>query len=67
LFPHPEWGFAGDSDFNLAAATRKKILEVLAVERKAVFSSHLPWPGIGHVKKKATAYEWVAEMYAFPV
>lgn len=66
LFPHPEWGFDGDTDFALAAATRKTVMEALAVERTAVFSYHLPWPGIGHIRKKAGAYEWVAETYAFP-
>lgn len=66
LFPHPEWGFAGDTDFALAATNRKKVLEALAVERKAVFTAHLAWPGIGHVKKKGNAYEWAAEMYSFP-
>ncbi|MCF6404986.1 MBL fold metallo-hydrolase [Chitinophaga filiformis] len=66
LFPHPEWGFDGDTDFVMAAATRRKVMEELAVDRTAVFSYHLPWPGIGHIKKKADAYEWVAETYAFP-
>lgn len=66
LFPHPEWGFAGDTDFSLAAANRKKVLETLVLERKTVFTAHLPWPGLGHVKKKADAYEWVAEVQAFP-
>lgn len=67
LFPHPEWGFDGDTDFALAATTRRKVMETLAVDRTAVFSYHLPWPGIGHIRKKGDAYEWVAETYAFPV
>jgi glyoxylase-like metal-dependent hydrolase (beta-lactamase superfamily II) len=66
LFPHPEWGFDGDTDFELAAATRRKVMEALAADRTKVFSYHLPWPGIGHVKKKGDAYEWIAETYAFP-
>jgi glyoxylase-like metal-dependent hydrolase (beta-lactamase superfamily II) len=66
LFPHPEWGFDGDTDFEMAAATRKKVMEALAADRTTVFSYHLPWPGIGHIRKKADAYEWVAETYAFP-
>jgi len=66
LFPHPEWGFDGDTDFAMAAITRRKVMEELAVGRTTVFSYHLPWPGIGHIRKKADAYEWVAETYAFP-
>ncbi|SDF81737.1 MBL fold metallo-hydrolase [Chitinophaga filiformis] len=67
LFPHPEWGFDGDTDFDMAAVTRRKVMEALAVDRTTVFSYHLPWPGIGHVRKKGDGYEWVAETYAFPV
>jgi glyoxylase-like metal-dependent hydrolase (beta-lactamase superfamily II) len=66
LFPHPEWGFFGDTDFSAAAATRRKVLAVLAENRKKIFGYHLPWPGLGHVRVKDNAYEWVAETYAFP-
>jgi glyoxylase-like metal-dependent hydrolase (beta-lactamase superfamily II) len=66
LFPHPEWGFDGDTDFELAAATRKKVMAALAADKSTVFSYHLPWPGIGHIKEKGAAWEWVAESYAFP-
>jgi glyoxylase-like metal-dependent hydrolase (beta-lactamase superfamily II) len=66
LFPHPEWGFFGDTDFSQAAATRRKVLTVLAENRKKVFGYHLPWPGIGHVRTSGDAYEWVPETYAFP-
>ena len=66
LFPHPEWGFDGDTDFEEAALTRRKVLEGLANDRTKVFSYHLPWPGIGHVKKQDEGFEWIAETYAFP-
>lgn len=66
LFPHPEWGFDGDTDFTLAAATRRKVMEGLANDKTTVFSYHLAWPGLGHVRKKGDAYEWVAATYAYP-
>lgn len=66
LFPHPEWGFNGDTDIDMAAATRKKTLAVLAATRQKVFGYHLPWPGIGHVKTQGNGYEWIPEAYAFP-
>jgi glyoxylase-like metal-dependent hydrolase (beta-lactamase superfamily II) len=66
LFPHPEWGFFGDTDFAQATATRRKVLAKLAAGRQKVFGYHLPWPGIGHVRTKGDAWEWVAETYAFP-
>jgi len=66
VFAHPEWGFEGDTDFQLAVASRKKTLEELAHSRAAVFSYHLPWPGLGHVKKEGTGYAWVQKEVAIP-
>ncbi len=66
VFAHPEWGFDGDFDFTMAANTRKNVLEDLAKSRKQVFSYHLPWPGLGHVRKKEQGYEWIAEGFAMP-
>lgn len=66
LFAHPEWGFNGDTDLQQAAATRKKVLARLAATGTPVFAYHLPWPGIGHVRKEGNAFEWVAETYAYP-
>ena len=66
LFPHPEWGFGGDTDFDLATATRKRILHLLADTKKSVFAIHLPWPGIGHVGIRDNGYQWIPEAYAIP-
>lgn len=66
LFPHPEWGFNGDTDIVLATTIRKQVLQQLAGTKKKVFAYHLPWPGLGHVRVKGDAYEWIAETYAYP-
>lgn len=63
LFPHPEWGFSGDTDLDIAEESRKKLLEELADTKTRAFACHLPWPGLGHTKKKETAYEWIAESF----
>ncbi|AYB35107.1 MBL fold metallo-hydrolase [Chryseolinea soli] len=63
---HPEWGFNGDTNLEQAMATRKKVLADLSKGGKRTFGYHLPWPGIGHVRKQGEGYEWVAEAYAFP-
>ncbi|MHA4806793.1 MBL fold metallo-hydrolase [Flavitalea flava] len=65
-FPHPEWGYAGDTDMTLAASTRAQVLSVLSENKTKVFAYHLPWPGIGHVRKKGAGREWVAEVYPVP-
>lgn len=66
LFPHPEWGFNGDTDLEMAAATRRRVMRSLAVEKTKVIGYHLPWPGIGHVRLQGKEFEWVPETYAFP-
>ncbi|WP_442588392.1 MBL fold metallo-hydrolase [Pedobacter sp. AW31-3R] len=66
VFEHPEWGFEGDTDFNLAVSTRRKVLEELTASRALVFSYHLPWPGLGHVRKKKSGFEWVQKTFALP-
>jgi glyoxylase-like metal-dependent hydrolase (beta-lactamase superfamily II) len=63
---HPEWGFDGDTDFQQAIGSRQKLLAELAQSRKLVFSYHLPWPGLGHVRKNKDGYEWVQQTYALP-
>lgn len=66
VIEHPEWGFDGDSDFDLAVQSRIKILRQMALDKAMVFSYHLPWPGIGHVRIKGEAYEWVQQPIMVP-
>lgn len=63
---HPEWGFEGDSNFNQAVQTRRKVMNELAESRSLIFSYHLPWPGLGHVRNKGNAFEWVQQMTMVP-
>lgn len=63
LFPHPDWGFSGDTDLDIATASRKKFLKQLADTRTRAFSSHLPWPGLGFTKIKAPEFEWIPESF----
>jgi glyoxylase-like metal-dependent hydrolase (beta-lactamase superfamily II) len=66
LFPHPEWGFNGDTDIELAITTRRRVMKALADAQTKVIGYHLPWPGLGHVRAKGNEFEWVAETYAYP-
>jgi glyoxylase-like metal-dependent hydrolase (beta-lactamase superfamily II) len=66
VFEHPEWGFEGDTDFDLAVRSRRKVLKELALSRSLVFSYHLPWPGLGHVGLKDQGFEWVPQSAALP-
>lgn len=66
LFAHPEWGFFGDTNLQQAVSSRIQILQQLSTSRIRTFAYHLPWPGLGHVRQKDNAFEWVPEVYAVP-
>ncbi|KAB1231524.1 MBL fold metallo-hydrolase [Chryseobacterium viscerum] len=63
LFPHPEWGYFGDTDLDIATASRKKLLQQLADTKIRAFAYHLPWPGLGFTKTKSGAFEWFPESF----
>ena len=59
-FRKPEWISAGlDQDPNLAAETRKKLLEKIVFEQLKIIGFHLPNGGIGHVEKIGEGYNFV--------
>lgn len=60
-FAHPDVGIGFDADSTMAAATRKKLLDMASTDRIAVAGSHLPFPGIGHVVRKDDTFAWVPE------
>ncbi|MBO0936060.1 MBL fold metallo-hydrolase [Fibrella sp. HMF5335] len=66
LFAHPEWGFFGDTDIDQAVASRINMLQQLSASKNKTFAYHLPWPGLGHVRPKGTAFEWVPDVYSVP-
>ena len=63
LFQHPEWGYFGDTDLDLATASRKDLLKQLADTKARAFAYHLPWPGLGFTKTKSGAFEWFPESF----
>ncbi|MDR2271242.1 MAG: MBL fold metallo-hydrolase [Sphingobacterium sp.] len=58
LFPYPEWGFFADTDIDLAISSRKKMNKQLSKSRVATIGYHLPYPGIGFIKKEYDRYHW---------
>ncbi len=58
-FAEPEWSIVYDGDPDMAIATRKKTLDMVATDKIAVVGAHLPFPGKGHVVKAGTGYQFV--------
>ncbi|MBP5986430.1 MAG: MBL fold metallo-hydrolase [Azonexus sp.] len=67
-FARPEVAFEYDVDAKQAVVTRKRIFARAAKERLMVAGMHLPFPGIGHVRREARGgYAWVpAEFSPIP-
>jgi hypothetical protein len=50
---------ASDTSRPQAAATRKAVFERAAAEKTLVAGSHLPFPGLGHIRKSGDGYVWL--------
>jgi glyoxylase-like metal-dependent hydrolase (beta-lactamase superfamily II) len=52
-----------DDDKEMAAATRKRILDMVAADDIFVMGFHMPFPGIGFVERAHGGYRWVPHGY----
>ena len=61
---HPDWEVRFDMDKAAAAASRKRMLDMMAADRTAFIGYHMPWPGIGYVEtRREGGYRYVAHSY----
>jgi glyoxylase-like metal-dependent hydrolase (beta-lactamase superfamily II) len=60
LLKRPNWQFRFDHDPVKGAETRLRIFEDICDKREAIFACHFPFPGLGHLRKDADGYTWVA-------
>lgn len=66
LVVKPEWGTQWDVDFEKGIAKRKEILERSYLNRTLLMTTHLPWPGLGHIGKNGNSYQWIPFSYFIP-
>jgi glyoxylase-like metal-dependent hydrolase (beta-lactamase superfamily II) len=62
-FPQPAITIDYDVDQSSAAKTRQEVFATFAQDRTLIAVPHLPFPGIGHVRKVGSGYEWVPAEY----
>jgi glyoxylase-like metal-dependent hydrolase (beta-lactamase superfamily II) len=67
MFARPDWTVAFDTAPRQAAATRKKLFDRIAAERLRVLGYHVPWPGLGYIRRRETGFEWVPEAWSWTV
>ena len=59
----PDWEVRFDMDKAQAAASRRRILDMLASERMPFAGYHMPWPGVGYVARAGDGYRYVPHSY----
>jgi glyoxylase-like metal-dependent hydrolase (beta-lactamase superfamily II) len=60
---HPDWEVRFDMDKAAAAATRRRILDMLAADKVAFVGYHMPFPGIGYVETAGDGFAYVPHSY----
>ncbi len=59
----PDWHVAFDVDKETAVATRKRVFDMLAVERLPFIGYHMPFPAVAYLEKDGAGYRYVQESY----
>ncbi len=59
----PDWHVRFDMDKEKAAATRKRILDMVAADKIPASGYHMPFPAVGYVEKRGASYRWVPVSY----
>jgi glyoxylase-like metal-dependent hydrolase (beta-lactamase superfamily II) len=55
---HRAWRTIFDLNHEDAAATRQRLLDRAATDKAAVVAYHFPFPSLGHVVNRGTAWKW---------
>jgi glyoxylase-like metal-dependent hydrolase (beta-lactamase superfamily II) len=62
---YPEWTPVFDYEPAQAIKSRKAILDRVATDRVMVLGYHFPFPALGHVVRRDTAYHGEAAQWAW--
>lgn len=60
---YPDWEVRFDQNKTAAAATRRKIMGMLAADKVPMVGYHMPWPGIGFVDPRGDGFHYVPHSY----
>lgn len=60
---HPDWEVLYDRDKAAAAATRRRILGMLASDKVPMVGYHMPFPGLGFVETRGDGFHYVPHSY----
>ncbi|SHG80752.1 MBL fold metallo-hydrolase [Marivita hallyeonensis] len=60
---HPDWEVRFDMDKEAAAATRRRVLGMLATDKVPFIGYHMPFPGVGYVDTRGDGFHYVPHSY----
>ncbi len=60
---YPDWEVRFDMDKTAAAATRRRLLGMLAAEKVPFIGYHMPFPGVGYVEPRGDGFRYVPSSY----
>ncbi|MEM8554544.1 MAG: MBL fold metallo-hydrolase [Pseudomonadota bacterium] len=60
---YPDWEVRFDMDKTAAAATRRRVLGMLAADKIPAIGYHMPFPALGYVATKGDGFQWVPNTY----
>jgi glyoxylase-like metal-dependent hydrolase (beta-lactamase superfamily II) len=63
----PDWEVKFDMDKAQAAATRKKVFDMIATDRLPFVGYHMPFPSVGFIERIDQGYRFVPETYQFEI
>lgn len=60
---YPDWEVRFDRDKEMAAKTRRRILDMLAADKIPFIGYHMPWPAMGFVETRGEGFHYVPTSY----
>ncbi len=60
---YPDWEVRFDMDKAAAAATRRKVLGMIAADRIPMIGYHMPFPGMGYLETRDSGFRYVPATY----
>lgn len=60
----PDWHCVFDTDTETAAATRKRVFDMVVTDRLGVIGYHMPFPSVGYLERlPSSGYRWVPHSF----
>lgn len=60
---YPDWEVRFDMDKSAAAATRRKVLDMLAADKTPFIGYHMPFPALGYAETRNDGFRYVPATY----